>query len=219
MRVLIIGLGSMGKRRIRLIKRVFSQCEIAGVDTREDRRNECENVYQIKTYVTLEEALQSNYDCAFVCTAPIAHAAITRECLKCKLHVFSEINLISDGYIENIDLAQREERVLFLSSTPLYRKEIECIEAVVLQQSIPLHYIYHVGQYLSDWHPWENIQNFFVGDRRTNGCREIMAIEFPWIVQIFGDIDGVSVLADNITKLPIDYKDSYLLRYVICFFC
>ena len=39
MKVLVIGLGSMGKRRIRLIKDMYPEFEIYGVDGREDRRN------------------------------------------------------------------------------------------------------------------------------------------------------------------------------------
>ncbi|MDE6927475.1 MAG: hypothetical protein K2P06_01985, partial [Muribaculaceae bacterium] len=66
-------------------------------------------------------------------------------------------------------------------------------------------YIYHVGQYLPEWHPWENYQDFFVGDKRTNGCREIMAIEFPWLIETFGEIREVSVLHDKMSHLNIDY--------------
>ena len=38
MKILVIGLGSMGKRRIRLIRDMYSTFEIFGVDGREDRR-------------------------------------------------------------------------------------------------------------------------------------------------------------------------------------
>ena len=43
MNILIIGLGSMGKRRIRLIREMFPNYQIYGVDGREDRRKEVGN--------------------------------------------------------------------------------------------------------------------------------------------------------------------------------
>ena len=38
MRVLVVGLGSMGKRRIRLIKQIDPGIQVIGVDSKPDRR-------------------------------------------------------------------------------------------------------------------------------------------------------------------------------------
>lgn len=63
-----------------------------------------------------------------------------------------------------------------------------------------------------DWHHWENFKDFFVGDKRTNGCREIMAIELPWMIKTFGKVTDYHVVSDKISGLPIDYKDNYLIQ-------
>lgn len=68
-------------------------------------------------------------------------------------------------------------------------------------------YRYHVGQYLPDWHPWESYTNYFIGDARTNGCRELMAIEFPWLIEAFGKITDVQVTKRNLTTLQTNYND------------
>lgn len=75
-----------------------------------------------------------------------------------------------------------------------------------------LNYIYHVGQYLPDWHPWEDYNSFFVGNPRTNGCREILAIELPWIVTCFGDVKSVNVLKSKNSQLNISYNDNYMIQ-------
>ena len=64
---------------------------------------------------------------------------------------------------------------------------------------------------MPDWHPWEDYRNFFVGDKRTNGCREILAIDMPWIINTFGRIKDVKVIKDKISSLDIDYPDNYLI--------
>jgi predicted dehydrogenase len=68
-----------------------------------------------------------------------------------------------------------------------------------------------VGQYLPDWHPWESINNYFVGEKKTNGCRELFAIELPWIIKVFGDIESYEVLSSKNTGLSVQYNDNYLL--------
>ena len=213
MNILVIGLGSMGKRRIRLIQEMFPEYNCYGVDGREDRRNEAAQLYKIESAASIEAASDLfEIDAAFVCTSPLSHNAIIRECLNHKWNVFSELNLVEDGYEENIALAKKNECVLFLSSTFFYREEIRYIRKKIDSGS-KWNYVYHIGQYLPDWHPWENYKDFFVGDKRTNGCREIMAIELPWLVQTFGRVVNASVIKDKMTELKIEYNDNYMIQF------
>ena len=74
----------------------------------------------------------------------------------------------------------------------------------------PLTYTYHVGQYLPDWHPWESYKDFFVGKMETNGVREILAIQLPWIIDVFGDVEQIHSESARCTKLDIDFPDSII---------
>lgn len=209
MRVIVIGLGSMGKRRIRLICQYNASIEIHGVDISQERRAQVEKEYGIKTLESLESVQVNDYDCAFISTSPLSHNELIRKCLGLNMHVFTEINLVADGYEENMELAAKNRKVLFLSSTFLYRKEIDYISGMVRKSQSNVSYLYHIGQYLPDWHPWEKYQDYFVGDKRTNGCREIFAIELPWLLNTFGAIEKVHVLKRRNTKLSIEYPDCY----------
>lgn len=210
MKVIVIGLGSMGKRRIRLIKQYNPAIEIVGADSREDRRQEAHRLYGIETVETVQECT-ANATAAFICTSPLSHHVIITECLNYGLHVFTELNLVADKYEENIELAKSKKIKLFLSSTLLYRNEINYIGRRVSETEGQVNYIYHVGQYLPDWHPWENYEDFFVGDKRTNGCREFFAIELPWIQTVFGEIENIEVRKSKNSSLNIAYDDNYIL--------
>lgn len=212
MTVLVVGLGSMGKRRIRLMKEMYPEVLICGVDSREDRRIDASNMYGIGCFSSISEAkCKIDIDCSFVCTAPLSHDLIIEECLNNKWNVFTELNLVSDGYEKNIELAKKNGVVLFLSSTFFYREEISYLRKKI-RTSNKWNYIYHIGQYLPDWHPWETYKEFFVGDRRTNGCREIMAIELPWLCSAFGEIVNSCVMADKMTDLKIDFNDNFIIQ-------
>lgn len=208
MNVIVVGLGSMGRRRIRLMKQYDSSLTIFGVDTNIERAKSVEDEYKIKVFSTISEACNANkIEAAFVCTSPLSHKAVISELIANSVNVFTEINLVQDGYEEFIN---QNKVKLFLSSTFLYRKDVQWMIYKVEGQKV--NYLYHTGQYLPDWHPWENYKSFFVGDKRTNGCREILAIELPWIVKCFGDIKNVSVLKDNLSNLDLNYPDNYLLQ-------
>ena len=197
MDILIIGLGSMGKRR-------------------EARRAEAAALYGIATAASLDEAFaEGGLKYAFICTSPLSHAALISQCLKQGLHVFTEINLVSDGYGENQKLAEEQGVTLFLSSTPLFRREMNYVTQAVRSADSPISYSYHVGQYLPDWHPWENYKNFFVGNARTGGVREIFGIDLPWLLDAFGDVESVTVQKDTISDLGLPYPDcvTLLLRH------
>ncbi|MEK4325856.1 Gfo/Idh/MocA family oxidoreductase [Paenibacillus sp. FSL R7-0312] len=212
MNIVVIGLGSMGKRRIRLIQKYNDQYKIFGIDFSEERRKASEEEYGIETYTNVDELLlKTPVDCAFICTSPLSHSGIISSCLEKNLHVFTELNLVTDEYDENTLLALENNKILFLSSTFLYRQEVKRIKQLVTESDCLLNYTYHIGQYLPDWHPWENYKDYFVGDKRSNGCREIFAIELPWLTDVFGAISKVNVMKSKISSLDIDYNDNYMV--------
>ena len=211
MKIIVIGLGSMGKRRIRLLSE-HKDIQLFGIDSQEARCAEVKEKFGIDSFPSIAEAVKTVHpDAAVISTSPLSHAAIIKECLANNLHVFTEINLVPDGYAENMATAKEKGLVLFLSSTFLYRKENQTIIEKVHKADCPLNYIYHIGQYLPDWHPWESYNNYFIGDKRTNGCREIMTIDLPWIVTAFGPIKNVSAVKSKNTELNINYNDNYLI--------
>lgn len=210
MNIVVIGLGSMGKRRIRLINEIYPDFKIIGIDGREDRRNEAVEEFSISCFASVEN-IENKIDCAFICTSPLSHAKIISDCLKRGWHVFTELNLVSDGYDENIELAKEMNCTLFLSSTFFYREELKYINSKVTEDK-KWCYIYHIGQYLPDWHPWEDYKDFFIANKRTNGCREIMAIEFPWLTGVFGEISSTQVVSDKMTNLNIGFDDNYMVQ-------
>jgi predicted dehydrogenase len=210
MKVMIVGLGSMGKRRARLLKGILPDVCLLGVDSAPARRAEAEAL-GFTTYETLAAGIAAAPDAAFVCTAPISHAGIIRELLQGGIPVFTELNLIDDGYDELQALAAEKNVPLFLSSTMLWRGETRYIRDSVREFAKPVSYIYHIGQYLPDWHPWESYKNFFVGNKRTNGCREIFGIEMPWLIEAFGKVTDVYSVSNKVTDLDIDFDDRYFV--------
>lgn len=211
MNICVIGLGSMGRRRIRLLQQYMPNAKIVGIDSCLGRMESVSKEFGISCCLSLQNT-DIKFECAFICTPPQLHSILIKECLKRGCHIFSEINLIDDLYIENICLAEKEKKVLFLSSTSMYKTEMQYIDKKVKQNGQPCVYQYHFGQYLPDWHPWDDLKNFFISKKKTNGCRELLAIELPWIQNTFGKIRNTHVIKRKLTGLDLDFSDTYLIQ-------
>lgn len=212
MKVLVVGYGSMGRRRIRLFNQLDKDTQFICVDSNIERIKQIKEDGHI-AHSDLNEAVVEKPDLAFVSTSPLSHASIILTLLKNKINTFTEINLSSKNYDEMICLAKENGVKLFLSSTMLYKKQIQKIKELVQKETQPLTYIYHIGQYLPDWHPWESYKDFFVGKKESNACREIYAIQLPWLVDTFGEVAEANVVSQRSTKLEIDYDDTYITTF------
>lgn len=208
MKILVVGYGSMGRRRIRLSRKLYPDAEYVCVDNNRERvMNIIKDGH--KAFELLSEAIKEKPDVAFVCTSPGHHADIILELVKAGIDTFTELNLVSEHYDEIIQFAKQNDVHVFMSSTMLYDAQIVAIENKIKETNDSLTYIYHVGQYLPDWHPWESYKDFFIGKKETNGCREIYAIQLPWILDAFGLVKNVTCLSKKSTNLEIDYCDTY----------
>ena len=124
--ILVIVLGSMGQRRIRMLRSLYPGCKIIGMDNNQGRAEKVRQEYEIDLCHDLAD-IQASIYAAFICTSPESHHELIRMCLLNDCHVFTEINLLDKDYEENMKLANMQNKTLFLSSTQLYKDEIQHI--------------------------------------------------------------------------------------------
>ncbi len=212
-KILVLGYGSMGRRRVRLAGELLPYAKFICVDCNEQRHIQARDDGHISVS-SIDKGLEFSPDVAFVCTSPGHHADIILKLLDAGVHVFTELNLTSDRYDLIAETAKKNGSVVFVSSTLVYKRQMEMFRNTVHEQKKPLTYIYHVGQYLPDWHPWESYKDFFIGKKETNGIREILAIQLPWIVETFGKVKDIKVSSQNCTELDINFPDSVILNLI-----
>jgi len=77
MKFLIIGLGSMGKRRIRCLKALnIPEENIYGFDIREDRREEARKKYRVQIKDVIDDTMWNNIDAVIISVPPDKHIFI-----------------------------------------------------------------------------------------------------------------------------------------------
>ena len=95
MKILVIGGGSMGRRRLRDLTYLHP----GGVLLHEPVAERCKQVseaFGVRGFTGLDEALEQRLDTLVVSTPPALHGAYVRRGLEAGLHVFAEVPYLLD---------------------------------------------------------------------------------------------------------------------------
>jgi|UniRef100_A0A6C0ITQ4 spore coat polysaccharide biosynthesis protein SpsF (cytidylyltransferase family)/predicted dehydrogenase len=232
MKILVIGLGSMGKRRLRCLKYIEendnSKFELFGYDKSIIRVNESESLFNIKKYDNYEAYFKNNIDLIIISTPPQYHEFYIFDSIKRNIKFFVEAGVFNN----NTSLVENklfQNNVIGMPSSTLYfhpaiRKISEIVNSGKLGKISNI--FYHSGQYLPDWHSYEHVKDYYVSNKDTGGAREIVPFELTWLVKIFGfpiyvsgnykktiEIEGAEII-DDTYNLVLDY-DSFSINMTV----
>lgn len=213
MKFLVIGLGSMGKRRIRNLK-YLGYTDIAGVDIDSGRRSEAEKEYSVIIYDDFEKAVEGyRPDAIIISTPPDKHTIFSRRAAELGIDFFVEASVIDDGLEEVAQIAEKNGVLAAPSCTMRFKQSVRTIKKLVGNERIGkvLAYTYHMGQYLPDWHPWEDYRNFYGSKKGIGASREMVCFEGQWLRWIFGKVQNLCCMSGNISDLEIDVEDHFAL--------
>ena len=182
----------MGKRRIRNLQNL-GQNKIIGFDVRKDRREESKKKYHIETYADVDEAINQKPDLIIISTPPDLHLKYVEIAIKNKIPFFTELNLISKDVKKIITCLEKSKIKGFPSCTFYFHPVVLKLKQLLQKKSIGKIILvsHHTGQYLPNWHPWEDYRKFFVSKKETGGAKEILAIDSIWLSNIFGKIEKI----------------------------
>ena len=210
MKFLIVGLGSMGKRRIRNLHALGFD-SITGFDLRNDRRLEAEGKYGIKTIDDLSKIDLRKLTAMFISVPPDKHMLYANIASDAGVHCFIEASVVKDGIAELIEKTKNSSLKIYASSTFRFHPTVKKIKQLIDEGCLGTisNFSYHSGQYLPDWHPWESIKDFYVSKRETSGCREIVPFELSWLSWILGDVKRITGFNEKTIDLDVDIDDVY----------
>ncbi len=213
--ILVIGLGSMGKRRVRNLQSLGIN-NIIGLDNREDRREEAKKIYQIKTVSNFQEAIDNfKFDAFIISLPPAIHHVYMKKAIEMGVPAFIEASVVDTDFEQMIKEAKEKNIVLAPSCTLFFHPAIKKIAEIIQNNDLGKisNYLYHSGQYLPDWHTYEDVSEYYVSNKETGGGREIVPFELTWITLILGFPKRVVGLYKNAIQIEgaNDIDDTYNL--------
>lgn len=216
MKALVIGLGSMGRRRVRCLQQLGVSA-ISGFDPRADRRTQAVQEYGIEVRDTLAADDLRPFDLVVISTPPDQHHTAIEWSIAAGKPCFVEASVIR-APLPALDERAKERGVLVAPSCTLrFHSAIRDITQLVRsgRYGKACNFSYHCGQYLPDWHPWEKVSDYYVSNPATGGAREIVPFELTWMVDAFGWPQQVQGMRMRTTDVGAAIDDTYaaLLRF------
>ncbi|MEW5802149.1 MAG: Gfo/Idh/MocA family oxidoreductase [bacterium] len=217
MRFLVVGLGSLGKRRIRNLKYLQSGT-IIGCDPRLDRRDETSQRYRIQTFENFNEAMNQDPEILIISASPNLRLHYALEAAAANKHFFAEACPQDEQMTELVTMLQGKKIVAAPSCTLCFYPGPKKVKNLLLKGTIgqPLSFTYHSGQYLPGWHPAEDFWPFSDSPQSPEAYREILPFELVWLSILFGSIESVSTFKGKVGNSEVDMCDAphrWLLRF------
>lgn len=212
MRILQIGLGSMGKRRLRNLA-ALGETDVIAFDPMQDRREFAEREFGVRTVGELTPELLDEREAYVISTPPDYHTPYIRLAVEHGRPAFVEASVLSEGLAELDEAARGAGVTICPSCTLRFHPSIAAIRDIVASRRFGhvTSFDYYMGQYLPDWHPWEDIRTFYVGKRDTSASREMVPFELTWLVDVVGwPREAVGLLGSTL-DMGVDIDDTYAI--------
>jgi predicted dehydrogenase len=209
-RVLIVGLGSIGKRHLRLARELLPEADIRVL-----RHQESNSIpeYANGCFSILEQAVNFAPQIAVIATPATHHVAVAQELAKAGVHLLVEKPLSASvaGVTQLLETCHAQKIFLltgynlrFLPSLQHYRKLLnENLIGKVLSVRC------EIGQYLPSWRPDSDYRQG-VSARHELGGGALLELshEIDYLRWIFGEVEWVKATLSRQSCLEIDVEDT-----------
>jgi predicted dehydrogenase len=210
MKILQLGSGSMGTRRLRdLYQR--QDLTLAMYDEREDRRQRALECFGIPVFSRLDDALAWGPEALVISTPPGTKGAYIKLALERGWHHFSEADIWTYDAAEIAHVSREKHLVSAPSASLLYLPVVKALGTFVRDQlGSLLGYQAFLSTYMPGWHPGEG-EEYYARHRNTSPAREMIPFELTWLNAIFGVATEVAGHFEKFGGLPGVIEDTWSL--------
>lgn len=226
MKILMIGLGSIGQRHLRNIRRVLGdEAEILAYrvrglqrtfsDAMEIRKDVClEEEFHIRSYGDLDEALSEKPEIAFITNPTSMHIPCAVKCANAGCHLFME-KPVSDNLegIDELKKAVKKSGVkVFVGYQNRFHPAVKAVREVLesgeLGRILSVHSV--VGERLTTMHTYEDYKDTYMARKDMGGgvVTNQLVHELDYLYYLFGKPLSVYATGGTLGNLGIDVEDN-----------
>ena len=211
MRVVLVGLGSIGKRHLGNIRTLEPDAEVTVV--RHARTNDAVPDGVDRVVYSIDEAVDSNPEVAFICGPTTRHADVGVALAGAGAHLFVEKPIAADSTSARrlIDAAVSANRSLVVGYNLRFLPSMRALRHALAAGEIgrPMSVRAEVGQYLPDWRPGADYRQGNSARGELGGGLEFeLSHEIDYVRWLMGEISSVSALFAKTSDLEIDVDDT-----------
>ena len=209
-RILIVGLGSMGKRHLSVIQGLFPEAKIK-VFRQGERREETKP--GLNEVSSLNEARQFLPEIIVICNPASEHINTALKFIDARVNLFIEkpISHSTNEIVQLISAFMATNGVLMVGYNLRYLKSLQEFRRNLLDGliGVPLSVRCEVGQYLPSWRPKKDYRESVSAKRELGGGVLLeLSHEIDYLRWIFGEVDWVRATLLQQSALEIDVEDT-----------
>jgi predicted dehydrogenase len=207
-KILVFGCGSIGQRHIRNL-RTIGNFEIAALRTKKGHFKSIPAELEVCEFTDIHEVVDFAPDAALICNPNSLHVETSAFVAPHVKGIFVEkpLGSITDDFIQLIKIIQANNIVFFVGNNMQFHPIAEKIHEFIQKTStgkIINHQILN-GQYLPEWHPYENYQSSYASLKGLGGgVTQTLTHEINFALSISGSVKMVVSFLPTTSILPID---------------
>lgn len=207
MKVLIVGCGSIGRRRAAL---AASLAETAVIDALPEAARRAAEACDARWFRTLDDGLAWSPDGVVVATPNDTHLEVATRAVTGGAHVLIEkpISHGEAGVEDFLGLAERLGRHVHVVCNMRYHPGPATLQSYLSATGRPYYARAYYGHYLPNMRPGVDYRTLYAARRDSGGGVLLDAIhEIDYLVWMFGPVDEVACQAGRLGQLEIDVED------------
>ena len=212
-KLLVVGIGSIGKRQISNFSKYF---EIDVADVRKDRILETKKLYKInKSFTDYKIALNTEkYDAVAITVPPHLHLPVAKLAVAKNSGLFIEkpLGLSVKGWADIYKKCKKKKLINYVAYCHRFVPYLLRLKKLLNQKIIGEIYCAHLkwSSYLPDWHKYEDYRNFYMSKKSQGGGSLLDDSHGIDLVRyLLGEVKSVNALVTNISELEMTSDDSF----------
>jgi len=220
MKFLIIGCGSIGSRHAQNLKKLgIKNLILCDLDIKRAKLLG-KKIGSTNFYTSYQEAVQKNSDitAAIISTPTIFHMDSSIYLAKHNINLFIEKPLSNSlrKTKEFSSIVKKSGIIVMMGHSYMFEKGFKKLKSLLFKKIIGNIYFvnYMQGQYLPDWHPWEDYRKEYTARKDLGGgaLLTLTSHTFYILEWLFGRIISINgMIVQNTKSLDVDVDDSVCL--------
>lgn len=210
MKVILFGLGSIGKRHSRIITKLYPNCNIYAYRSHKKEENsENEN---IKYVYDIEEAFLHKPEVAFITNPTSLHIdmALIAAKMGCDLFIEKPLSNNLNNIGKLINVANDKNLITLMGCNMRFNPIILNIKKYVDEKLFGNVLSFNIicGSYLPEWRPWQDYTKSYSALNKLGGGVVLDLIhEIDYARWIFGDFVKLKSIIGKVSNLKIETED------------
>jgi predicted dehydrogenase len=209
-RILIVGLGSIGKRHLRLARKLLPQSEIAVLRHKVDLTIP-EGANHI--FSTMAEALAFAPQLAVIANPASFHLSAAMPLAEAGVHLLIEkpLSATTEGVKDLLEASKKTNAILAIGYNLRFLQSLQKFKSMLDDQVIGDVWSVRseIGQYLPSWRPDSDYRQGVSAQHALGGGALLeLSHELDYLRWIFGEVDWVQAVLTQQSDLEIDVEDT-----------